>query len=557
MANMITSGMSGLIAYQRAIDVAAQNIANANTDGYVRQRVDLSTQYAPVDLYGTSSGGVKVDGVRREVNQYLIDQSRVARSGAGRADVVATQAQRISGLLGSASIGLDDALQSLQNAFEALSVEPSSLRARNTLLNELDATVDRFKVIDSRLRQFNAEVNGRLEGEVGEVNELLSQVAQLNDKVFRSGITVGTSPSNVLDERDRLLDKLASNLGFTAEVERNQTITLKTLDGRLVVQGSRSAQLSLGEGLYDPDEPRLLMTEVGATVPTDFSSGVSSGSLGGLIDARAQLITATRNEMGRIAVGLTAALNAQNAAGRDLAGVAGLSLLATAAPVAFAAATNSSGSQGISLASTITLPTTELGASDFILTRVAAGWEITRADTGVIVAHQGDGSSSTPLQFGGLSVVLGGSGVVSAGDSYLLRPTSAAISGFERVVSDPSLIAAAAGGTVPFGAGDNQNIRAMSRLISEGYLDGGKTSLMEASERLASRVGSHARSAQLALDVQRLAVEETDRQRSDLYGVSLDEEAANLMRFQQAYQASAAVIRVANELFDEWLGATR
>jgi flagellar hook-associated protein 1 FlgK len=556
MANMITSGMSGLIAYQRAIDVAAQNIANANTDGYVRQRVELSTQYAPVDLYGTSIGGVKVDGVRREVNQYLIDQSRIARSGAGRAEVVATQAQRISNLLGSTTIGLDDALQSLQNAFEALSVEPSSLRARNTLLNELDAAFDRFKVIDLRLRQFNAEVNGRLEGEVGEVNDLLSQISQLNDKVFRSGITVGISPSNVLDERDRLLDKLASKIGFTAEVEKNETITLKSLDGKLLVQGSRSAQLSLGEGLYDPDEPRLLINEVGATAAADFSSGVSSGSMGGLIDARVQLITTTRNEMGRIAIGLTSALNAQNAAGRDLVGVPGGSLLATGTPMTFAAVTNSPESQGVSLVPTVTLPSNELQSSDFILSRVGAGWEVTRADTGMVVAHQGDGSTGAPLQFGGLSVVVGGVGEIMAGDSFLIRPTSAAVSGFGLVISDPSLIAAAAG-TLPFGAGDNQNVRAMSRLLSEGYLDGGKTSLMEASARLASRVGSHARSAQLALDVQSLAVEETNRQRSDMYGVSLDEEAANLMRFQQAYQASAAVIRVANELFDELLGATR
>lgn len=556
MANMITSGMSGLIAYQRAIDVAAQNIANANTDGYVRQRVELSTQYAPVDLYGTSTGGVKVDGVQREVNQYLIDQSRIARSGAGRAEVVATQAQRISNLLGSTTIGLDDALQSLQNAFEALSVEPSSLRARNTLLNELDATLDRFKVIDSRLRQFNSEVNGRLEGEVGEVNDLLAQIAQLNDKVFRSGVTVGISPSNVLDERDRLLDKLASKIGFTAEIEKNQTITLKSLDGKLLVQGSRHGQLSLGEGLYDPSEPRLLITEVGTTSAADFSNGASSGSMGGLIDARGQLISTTRNEMGRIAIGLTSALNAQNAAGRDLVGVTGGALLATGTPITFAAVTNSLDSQGVSLIPTVTLPPSELGSSDFILTRVAAGWEVTRADTGVVLAHQGDGSTAAPLQFGGLSVVVGGAGVATAGDSFLVRPTNAAVVGFDRVISDPSLIAAAAG-TLPFGAGDNQNIRAMSRLISEGYLDGGKTSLMDASARLASRVGSHARSAQLAFDVQSLAVEETNRQRSDMYGVSLDEEAANLMRFQQAYQASAAVIRVANELFDELLGATR
>lgn len=556
MSNMITSGMSGLIAYQRAIDVAAQNIANANTDGYVRQRVELSTQYAPVDLYGSSIGGVKVDGIRREVNQYLIDQSRVARSGAGRAEVMATQAQRITSLLGSTLVGLDDALQSLQIGFEALSVEPSSLRARDALLNDLGSMIDRFKVVDSRLRQFDAEINGRLDDEVTEVNQLLTQLGQLNEKVFRSGITVGISPANVLDERDRLLDKLSAKLGFNVSVEANQTVTVKSIDGRLLVKGSEAARLSVEDGLYDAAESRIFLSAVGSATPADFTNGLAGGSLGGLIDARAQLTSTTRNEAGRIAVGLVAALNAQHQAGRDLGGVLGGSLLAVGAPQTFASSTNSSGSVGVALAVQVSVPPASLTAADFVISRTATGWQVSQADTGVVVPHSGNGTAGSPLQFGGLSVVVGGTGTVATGDSFLVQATRSAIGGLERSFSDPKLLAAARS-DLPFGASDNENALKLSQALTTGYLDSGKTSLLDAASRLSSRVGSQARSAQLALDVQNLAVEETTRQRSDLYGVSLDEEAANLMRFQQAYQASAAVIRVANELFDELLGATR
>jgi flagellar hook-associated protein 1 FlgK len=158
--------------------------------------------------------------------------------------------------------------------------------------------------------------------------------------------------------------------------------------------------------------------------------------------------------------------------------------------------------------------------------------------------------------FAGLTVTVGGPGSAAAGDSFLVQATRPAIAGLERLISDPKLIAAARG-ELPFGASDNDNARKLAQVLTSGYLDGGKTSLIDLAARLASRVGSQARSAQLALDVQRLAAEETSRERSNLYGVNLDEEAANLMRFQQAYQASAAVIRVANELFDELLSATR
>jgi flagellar hook-associated protein 1 FlgK len=103
--------------------------------------------------------------------------------------------------------------------------------------------------------------------------------------------------------------------------------------------------------------------------------------------------------------------------------------------------------------------------------------------------------------------------------------------------------------------GDNRNALELIKVFDKGVLDGAKTSVLEATARLANKVGSQARSAEITYDVQKLAVDEANRQRSDIYGVSLDEEAANLMRFQQAYQASASVIRAANELFDVLLGA--
>lgn len=544
MAGMINSGVSGLMAYQRAIDVAAQNIANANTPGYVRQRIELSTQGAGVDRSGTSVGGVKVDGVRREVNEFLIEQSRTANAGAGRAEVMAAQAERIMSLLGSTTIGVDDALQNLKNAFDALAAEPASLRARDALLVELGSAVNRFETIDARLRQFDTEINGRIGQEVEDVNMLLGQVASLNEKIFRLNITTGITSSSALDERDRLLDKLATKLGFKVTTEADGTSTVKTLNNELLVKGSAAATLSTAAGLHDQSETRILLSPATGGAVVELTSGATGGVLGGLLDSRTQITTPTRNEIGRIAIALKDALNTQNAAGLDLDQAAGGALLNVGASTVYAAATNSVGSSVTVTARNSGLLTN----ADYLVGKTSGNWSITRADTGVVVAS-GAGPS---FSFEGVTVSVAGSN----GDSFLIRPTRDAVAGLDVATNDPRTVAAAKNES-PFGAGDNRNALALAEKLVTGLLDSGKASVLDAATRLATRVGSQARSSQLSFEVQKLAVDETNKQRSDLFGVSLDEEAASLIRYQQAYQASASVIRVANELFDELLGATR
>jgi flagellar hook-associated protein 1 FlgK len=548
MSNMITSSVSALTAYQRAIDVAAQNIANANTEGYVRQRIELSTQFAAVDRFGVSTGGVKVDGVRREVNEFLIEQARSAAAGAGRAEAMAEQAGTLSALLSSAAIGPDDALQRLKNAFNELASEPASLRARDSLMTEIGSFVERLRTVDERLRAADAEINGYLANEIGDINVLLAQVATLNDKLFRSKTTTGLTPAPILDERDRLIDKLSFKLGIKVSIEANDSVTLKTMDGRLLVKGASAATLTPTNGLHDVVDSRVSLLSADG-VNSDLTHALAGGLLGGLIDARTQVTTPVRNELGRVVIALAQSLNSQNALGRDLDGNVGSALLTVAIPKVFDA-TGNSGTAVVQAA--LENPATALTSADYLVTKTATGWEVKRTDTGAAVTPSGVGTLASPFVFDGVKVWLD-SGAAATGDSFLVRPTHEALTGLAAATTDPRKIAARTDSSA--GVGDNRNALELIKVFDKGVLDGAKTSVLEATARLANKVGSQARSAEITYDVQKLAVDEANRQRSDIYGVSLDEEAANLMRFQQAYQASASVIRAANELFDVLLGA--
>jgi flagellar hook-associated protein 1 len=106
------------------------------------------------------------------------------------------------------------------------------------------------------------------------------------------------------------------------------------------------------------------------------------------------------------------------------------------------------------------------------------------------------------------------------------------------------------------GVGDNRNALALSSVLGQGLFSGGTESLNASSSRLVGRVGVQANQAQVSRDAQQIVLDDTVSANEQVTGVNLDEEAANMLRYQQAYQAAAQMIRVTQELFDSLLNAT-
>jgi flagellar hook-associated protein 1 FlgK len=139
-------------------------------------------------------------------------------------------------------------------------------------------------------------------------------------------------------------------------------------------------------------------------------------------------------------------------------------------------------------------------------------------------------TSGSPISSGGWSLSL--EGAPAAGDSFLVSPT-------------------------PPRSADNGNARAMAALDQRRLLDDGTTSLVDGMGQLTARVGSQARHAELSLEAQQAIHNQVIAERESVSGVNLDEEAANLLRYQQAYQAAAQVISTADTLFQSLIGAIR
>lgn len=545
MSSALSTGLSGLLAYQRAINVHSQNIANVNTEGYVRQRVELIAQGNSSVLAG--SAGVSIAQIRRDVNNYLLEQGRSSQSAATRSDLMASKADQIVGLVASADYGLDETLRELRNSFEALATEPTSTIIREEVFARLQTTIDRFKTMDARLSEFEFEIEARLTEEVSRVNALTQQIANLNSEIARQGVGGRAVSPSLLDARDRATNELADKIAIRVNERSDGSSSITTAGGLLLVNGTSAATLARVNDPREPTRGRIVL-QTGAQ-STDVSRELTGGVIGGLLDTRSQLVENTRNELGRLAAAVVATLNARNAEGDDKNGDPGVALFTIGVPtVRPASSNNGSATVSVSLGDARALT-----ASDYLIERGASSWTIRRLADDSLVTPSGSGTAADPWVFDGVELAISGGAAVT-GDSFLIRPTRSLIEGMSVAITSGSQLAAAARDTA---AGNNQNAISLAAAFDDKLLESNTRSISEMSLRLTTRIASARDAAALARDVQQQAATEARSDFGDRYGVNLDEEAAELLRYQQAYQASAQVIRIANELFDSLLDAAR
>src|SRR5262245_35482763 len=155
MADLLNTSVSGLIAFQRALDTTSHNIANVGTEGYSRQRVDLATRPAFQRGNGWIGSGVDVASVQRVYDQQLAQLTRNSSSAFSSFDAFATQAGRVNNLFADSATGLSATLQGFSNALHDVANSPASIPARQVLLSQATTLTNRLKSYDDQLNQIN------------------------------------------------------------------------------------------------------------------------------------------------------------------------------------------------------------------------------------------------------------------------------------------------------------------------------------------------------------------------------------------------------------------
>ena len=622
MSGLLNVGTRALLANQTALQTAGNNIANVNTPGYSRQNVTLEAVLGQNIGGGYVGKGVNVAGIERTYNSFLTKQAAMTQSVASMDATRATRMLQLEDLFPSGTAGIGSSLNDLLNGFSDAAASPGDLTARSVVLAKADALAMRFRDASQQLDDLAAGTRQELTDSVKTINSLAARIATLNEQIAR--VASGTAmPNDLLDQRDQLIQDLN---GYV------QTTTVPAADGTLgvfvgsqpLVLGTRTSTVSLAGNDYNDVSQLKLSINNGGLATTLDENLLGGGSVVGLMRFNNVDLVDGRNMLGRMALAVTTAMNAQHRLGIDQDGNAGGDFFtAQAIPQGLAATSN----VGTANVSTVVADPSAMVASNYQLRFGAGGTvQVTRLSDG-----QSSNFGSLPATVDGLT--FSATAGAQPGDSFLVRPFAAAAATIQTAFTsgrnlavaspveaqagtantgtlavqgvqatqananltatvtltftgagtfdvtgtgtgNPTGVAYASGqpisyngwevtlkgtpqpgdtitvqvSTPGFRALDGGNANALMSLRDATMFDG--ASMADGYAGLIAQIGIRSQGVQYAAQVSGNIASTAASEKSAVSGVNLDEEAAKLLQFQQAYQASAKMIQIAQSIFD-------
>lgn len=661
MADISKIAVSGLTAAKTALSTVSHNIVNVDTAGYSRQRTEFLTR-TPIQYGGAFVGqGVDANTITRIANQFVTDQLRRDTQNFNSYEAYYEYAVRMDSLLGDDATAITPTLQGFFDTIQELSTDPSSIAARQVLLSDGRALVNRFNTVYDQIFQQNETLNVELENVASEITKLAAGIADLNSTIRTyAANNLGKQPNDLLDQRDEAVRQLSELVGLQIVQESDLTVNIFVGNGQPLVVGGDAYQLSSDPAVSGVSRNNLVLTYGSAQF--DVTTQLSGGRLGGLLKVREELIDPIFNELGRIAMVLSDTFNTQHQLGMDLNNQIGGLFFGDLNQPAFEAARASAdlGNTGSTTLSVTIDDASILKAANYELLYDGntGNYSLRNTTTNTLVdtfANPGAGNSYTFLTEG-FTINFSG-GAPASSDRFLVTPTRMGASNMSLEIDSVDQVAAAlpvrtqlpstntGGGflervvvtdtttadfstttfaltppyTVVFtspttydvidsgtaavvvggvaftpnqsnglleqaglypasgydvvfngvpatgdqiqiqynngGVGDNRNALLLSGLRTAKTIGNGTASYQSAYGQLVSGVGTRTRDAQIGSEASQSILRQIEAQRESIAGVNLDEEAADLIRFQQSYQASARVIQVSSELFDSILSA--
>ncbi len=619
MPDMLGTGISGLLAARVALDTISHNIANVNTEGYSRQSVELAAR-TPQQVGSYFVGqGVDVTGVQRAYSQLLATQLRQQNTGMQRAQTFSQLTDNLNNLLAGSS-NVQSALDAFYASLQDAANTPTSIPTRQALLGKANSLVNTFHTLDQQLGQQWDQVNQRIGDSVATINGLTQGIAALNDQIGRA-VSGGNAPNDLLDKRDQLLQQLSSTIGITTSMQGSninvfagngqtlvsgsnaqalQAVTNPYDTSRTDVVSASGAVISgqidggtLG-GLLDYRDSVLAPTrnQLGR-VAIGFASAINKqhaqgmdldGQLGGAMftlpapqvlpnsgNSGSAVVTATLDNPGQLGkhdymlhydgtkwsastTGGTPVTVSGNGTASDPLRFDGLALVVSGTAVAgdtFQIQPTRAAAGGIELA--ISDPA-ELALAKPV--KVSAGTD-NQSDIGTLsVIDADDAALLDPVT---IAFTAPDTFTVNGSGSYAYTPGNAIqLNGWSLTLDGTP----AAGDTFQVsantdGMGDNTNALALGATADQGILGGGNVTAGAAYANLIADDGNIGAQAQTNLDAHTSLYQQAMQSQQSVSGVNLDEEASNLIRYQQSYQAAAQVISTANTIFNTLINAVR
>jgi flagellar hook-associated protein 1 FlgK len=320
---VLSTGVSALLTQQRAINVTGNNIANVNTPGYSRQRLNLETSTPTQTGLGLMSFGVTSTGVERIYDRFLGVQLNNESANLGRWEAQKGMLDRVEVVFDeSAGYGLNQALSDFWNSWQDLSLNPEGQTERSVAASASQGLADAIRKKYSDLEQVQKDIDTAVQGDVEAVNRLAAQIADLNQKIAHTEIS-GTNANDYRDSRDLALKQLSEIIDIKSFEDADGQVVVSVAGGRPLVENGNTWQLTTqtnADGHTDVLWPDVNDGSV------NISGEITGGKLGGWLQTRDVKIASYQDQLDALAQGLMNEVNRLHAAGYGLDGTTGTDL---------------------------------------------------------------------------------------------------------------------------------------------------------------------------------------------------------------------------------------
>ncbi len=549
-SKILNNSVGSLIAQQAIIATTSNNIANANTPGYARRTVELQTRA------GESGGGqinvgngVQIGAVNRVVDEFVEKMLREAGADKAGFELENDFLSRVQSVFSLNTDGstIGSALTEFSTAVNDLAGDPSSIELRTNLIEKGKDLVNAIKVSYGTIASLQDEANTRISTELDTVNNIATQIATLNGQI-RTRESTGNVAADERDQRELLLQQLSEKVSYSMVEDSDGAANIFLGKGFALVSGSeaRTLEATPNPSFASGSVPPSLSGGVLSYIVYDYDSGAGVSH----IDLTQSM------QAGSGTIGALLRLRGYNDPSNTSAFDANGSLVDVASRI-----------EAITRSLLTAVNRTYVGGTDE--NSGTPGFQPTSGDL------NGNQPNTTTNPFALFDFDYSGGKDLGASNNlpdavdldFLLNGGGTVpISNFSSLLSfrptDPRTIAAArdadpTNGVTNFPTGDGQNMLALASTLASSNLSFavGSYSMTgsfgQAYNEALTHVGAEKARVQTNSNVANSNFVAVQARRDSVSGVSLDEEFTNLIKFQKAFQASAKMIKVADELLQQ------
>ena len=521
-------GIRAVRTQRQALHVIGHNIANVNTPGFSRQRAILATTL-PQGSMGT---GVKVERVERlrdeVIDFYIREENPTLARWKAKLEIL----EGLEILFNEPS---DNSIGKILNDFwdswADLANNPESGAARANVKEQGEALCEAFRSLYQNLKNLQVKIDEEIKTEVDQVNSIINQIAHLNEEIEKIELGGRAQANDLRDKRDLLLDELSQLINFKYQEMEDNTLRISVYGQLLVSKTTVSPFLAeAGENGF----LEIKWKDSGEKVV------ITNGKLKGLLEARDEVIPAFLEQLDTLASTLIEQVNSLHRQGMGLNG--------TEEVVGWKDFTGTLASDGSFEINGVVINVAAGDDLDAVIAKINAQ----APATGVEAKREGDRLVLMPYSLNPQPVKITGDP-----DGIMLEEFGILANFFkgkgaedididDAIKEDLSKIAASSSGA----PGDNNNALLILALKDAFLFEGGTSTFSDYYGKMIANLGVQTKQTSGLKENQEVLLTQLENRRQSICGVSLDEEATNMILFQQAYRAAVYFLQVVNELLD-------